>query len=474
MRAMDVQTIVNVTGAQVLGRKDEKFQGLGTDTRADLKGQLFLALKGEAFDAHQFLDKAVQQGATGLLVHEDSELVKKLQGQVTILKVSDTLKALQQLGTWARRQSKAKVLGITGSNGKTTTKEFTAALIGSAKRVHYNKGSFNNHWGVPFTLLQIPADAEVAVVEMGMNHAGELTELVHIAEPDVVVCTMVGRAHMEFFGSIEKVAEAKEEIYEAADMNTLRIYNLDNPQTHNMYVKAVEKKYPREKILTFSSEDPRADVHLTISAMNMGELSIKGSIAGKSGSASVQVFGSQNLTNLMAAASLGLAAGLTAEQVWKGLPYCKTNWGRNQLVNLKSGAQMIFDAYNANPDSMKALIDNMKLLTVPGRKVGVFGQMRELGSASASLHEELGTWVGQAGFDKVYFIGDDYEAFGKGLQKAGYKNPSLIEKDFKESSGQDLGRFLQSGDIAVVKASRGTKLERFVFPCEPLDFAEKQ
>ncbi|MBV2168207.1 MAG: UDP-N-acetylmuramoyl-tripeptide--D-alanyl-D-alanine ligase [Bdellovibrio sp.] len=469
MRAMDVQTIVKVTGAQSLSVKEKNFAGIGTDTRLDLSGQLFIALKGEAFDAHAFLEKAVQQGAAGLLVHEENEQVQKLKGQVTILKVPDTLKALQRLGTWARRESKAKVLAITGSNGKTTTKEFTAALIGTAKDVHYNKGSFNNHWGVPFTLLQLPPTKDIAVVEMGMNHAGELTELVHIAEPDVVVCTMVGRAHMEFFGTIEKVAEAKEEIYEAAGPDTVRIYNLDNPQTHNMYVKACEK-YPHNKLMTFSSEDPRANVHLMISAMSMTELSIKGTIGGTEGSARVQVFGSQNLTNLMAAASLGLAAGLSAEQVWKGLSQCKTNWGRNQLVHLKSGAQMIFDAYNANPDSMKALIDNMKLLSVPGRKVGVFGQMRELGSASASLHEELGTWVGQAGFDKVYFIGDDFEAFSKGLSKAGYHNPSLIEKDFKESSGLDLAQYLKSGDIAVVKASRGTKLERFVAPCEPLDF----
>ncbi|WP_374029190.1 UDP-N-acetylmuramoyl-tripeptide--D-alanyl-D-alanine ligase [Bdellovibrio bacteriovorus] len=473
MRAMDVQTLVKVTGAQTLSLQEKNFSGIGTDTRVDLKGQLFIPLKGEAFDAHQFLDKAVQQGAAGLLVHEENEQVQKLKGKITILKVPDTLKALQRLGTWARREARAKVVGITGSNGKTTTKEFTAALVGSVKTVHYNKGSFNNHWGVPFTLLQLPPDKDVAVVEMGMNHAGEITELVHIAEPDVVVCTMVGRAHMEFFGTIEKVAEAKAEIYEASSPETVRIYNLDNKQTHNMYVKALEK-YPKEKILTFSSEDPRATVHLMISSMNMSELTVKGVIGGKEGTAQVQVFGAQNLTNLMAAASIGLAVGMTPEQVWKGLPACKTNWGRNQLVHLKSGAQMIFDAYNANPDSMKALIDNMKLLTVPGRKVGVFGQMRELGSASASLHEELGTWVGAAGFDKVYFIGDDYEAFNKGLTKAGYKNPSSIEKDYKDSSGQDLANFLKEGDIAVVKASRGTKLERFVFPCNPLDFSEKQ
>lgn len=473
MRSMDEQTIERATGAKVLSLKEKNFAGIGTDTRADLTNQFFIALKGEAFDAHQFLDKAVQQGAAGLLVHEENELVKKLQGQVTILLVPDTLKALQQLGTWARRQSKAKILGITGSNGKTTTKEFAAALIGSALDVHYNKGSFNNHWGVPFTLLQLPVHKDVAIIEMGMNHAGELTELVHIAEPDVVVCTMVGRAHMEFFGTIEKVAEAKEEIYEAASKNTLRIFNLDNKQTHNMYVKAREK-YDHARLMTFSAEDPRADVHLSITSMSMSELFVKGVIGGKEGSAAVQVFGAQNLTNLMAAAALGLAAGMTPDQVWKGLPECRTNWGRNQLVHLKSGAQMIFDAYNANPDSMKALIDNMKLLTVPGRKVGVFGQMRELGSSSPELHEELGTWVGQVGFDKVYFIGDDHASFARGLEKAGFKNPAVVKADFMESSGTDLAQFLKAGDIAVVKASRGTKLERFVFPCEPLDFAEKQ
>ncbi|NUN04614.1 MAG: UDP-N-acetylmuramoyl-tripeptide--D-alanyl-D-alanine ligase [Bdellovibrio sp.] len=473
MRAMDVQTIEHTTGAKVLSLKEKNFAGLGTDTRANLKGQFFIALKGEAFDAHQFLDKAVQQGAVGLLVHEENDLVKKLRDQVTVLLVPDTLKALQQLGTWARRQSQAKILAITGSNGKTTTKEFAAALIGSALDVHYNKGSFNNHWGVPFTLLQLPVHKDVAIIEMGMNHAGELTELVHIAEPDVVVCTMVGRAHMEFFGTIEKVAEAKEEIYEAAGKNALRIYNLDNKLTHNMYVKAREK-YEHARLMTFSAEDPRADIHLSITSMSMSELFVKGVIAGKEGSAVVQVFGTQNLTNLMAAAALGLAAGMSPEQVWNGLPECRTNWGRNQLVHLKSGAQMIFDAYNANPDSMKALIDNMKLLTVPGRKVGVFGQMRELGSASPERHEELGMWVGQVGFDKVYFIGDDHAAFARGLEKAGFKNPALVKADFMESSGTDLAHFLKSGDIAVVKASRGTKLERFVFPCEPLDFAEKQ
>ncbi|UYL09966.1 UDP-N-acetylmuramoyl-tripeptide--D-alanyl-D-alanine ligase [Bdellovibrio sp. SKB1291214] len=472
MRAMDVQTVLKATGAQVISSFADRFSGIGTDTRADLKDQLFIALKGEAFDAHQFLDKAVAQGATVLMVHEDNAQVQALKSKVTILKVQDTLKALQQLGNWARHQASAQIVAITGSNGKTTTKEFTAALISTAKSVHYNKGSFNNHWGVPFTLLQLDPKKEVAVIEMGMNHAGEITELVNIAEPDVVVCTMVGRAHMEFFGTIEKVAEAKEEIYNAAKKNAIRIYNLDNDQTHNMFVRGHDK-FPQDKVLTFSSEDPRADIHMMIDSMNMKQLVLKGSIKGVSGQATVEVFGAQNLTNLMAAAALALAVGMTPEQIWNGLPACKTNWGRNQLVHLKSGAQMIFDAYNANPDSMKALLENVQLLSVSGRKVGVFGQMREMGSASAQLHEELGERVGKAGFEKVYFVGDDFDAFTKGLQKSHFSKETLIQKDFSDSAGKDLATFLRDGDIAVVKASRGTKLERFVFPCEPLDFSEK-
>ena len=472
MRIIDLKTLVQITGAQILSQKTTNFTGIGTDTRANLEGQLFIALKGEAFDAHQFLDKAVAQGAAALLVHEENEQTKKLSSQVTIVKVADTLKALQQLGHWARRESLGKIVGITGSNGKTTTKEFAAALVGTVREIHYSKGSFNNHWGVPFTLLQLEPSKDVALVEMGMNHAGEITELVHIADPDVVICTMVGRAHVEFFGSIEKIAEAKEEIYNAAKASATRIYNLDNAATHNMYVKAAHQ-FPEAKVLTFSAEDPRADIHLVINAMTMSEILVKGSIMGVEGSAKVAVFGAQNLTNLMAAASIGIAVGLKPPEVWAGLEQCKTNWGRNQLVHLTSGAQMIFDAYNANPDSMKALLDNVKLLNVSGKKVGVFGQMREMGSASPELHRELGERVGLAGFDKVYFVGEDVESFRQGLEQTKFSKEMLLARDFQESAGEDLARTLQKGDIAVVKASRGTKLERFVYPCKPLDFTEK-
>jgi UDP-N-acetylmuramoyl-tripeptide--D-alanyl-D-alanine ligase len=470
MRTMELKDVLKATHGHALSEVQQKFHGIGTDTRQSLEGQLFVALKGENFDAHNFLDKAVAQGAAALLVHEDSPMVQSLKDKVTVIKVADTLKGLQDLGNWARKTAKAVIIGITGSNGKTTTKEFTAAILDSFKTVHYSKGSFNNHWGVPLTLLQLDPQKEIAVVEMGMNHAGEITELVKIAEPDIVCCTMVGRAHIEHFGTIEKIAEAKEEIYETASPTSTRVYNLDNPLTRKMYEKA-QRRFPQARLVTFSSQDPKADVYLKLEAMGLQSLKVAGHIEDEDGEVVVPVFGAQNLTNLMAAAAIGIAAGLDPEQVWTGLGHCKTIWGRNQLLELKSGAQMIFDGYNANPDSMKALLDNVKILTIKGRKIGVFGEMLEMGSLASSLHEELGELVGKTGFDKVYFIGASHEAFEKGLKKSGYKNVFNIAKDFKDETAREFANNLRPGDMAMVKGSRGMKLERFVLPCEPKDFS---
>lgn len=471
MKDLSLEFVLNATGGKLLSGQARDFRGVGTDSRTDLSGQLFVALAGESFDGHGFLASAVEKGASGLLIHDESK-IGSFGDQVAVISVPDTLKALQALGRAVRLRSRALVIGLTGSNGKTTTKEFIAATLAPFRDVHYSKGSFNNHWGVPFTLLQLAPEKDVAVIEMGMNHAGEITELVKIAEPDVVLCTMVGRAHVEHFGSVEKIAEAKEEIYETAKPDAVRIYNLDNPWTKKMFDKAASR-FPKARILTFSSVDPKADVVLRIARLGMRAMTVEGRIADESGRAEVQVFGAQNLVNLMAAAAAGLAAGLKPAQIWRGLGECKTAWGRNQFVRLKSGAEMIFDAYNANPDSMAALLDNMKLLEAKGKKVGVFGQMLELGGESAKLHEELARHAGASGFDRIFFIGADEESFRKGLEGVGYGGELHTGRDYSEALGRALAGSLKPEDIVVVKGSRGTRLERFVEPCEPLDFGKK-
>jgi UDP-N-acetylmuramoyl-tripeptide--D-alanyl-D-alanine ligase len=471
MKKISLSDVVGATGGRLLSTKASSFEGVGSDTRVNLSGKLFFALKGDSFDAHQFLGKAVDQGAAGLVVHQEVPELEQLKTRTSVVVVKDTLQALQAMAHFVRRKSSSLIVGITGSNGKTTSKEFAGAVISSARKVHLPKGSFNNHWGVPFTLLAEPEDSQVSLIEMGMNHAGEIQRLCEIAEPDVVVVSMVGRAHIEHFGSIEKISAAKEEIYRFAKPEAIRIYNLDNEWTAKMYSTAVQQYSKARRILTFSSQDPKADIFLQIQELSMSSISIKGKIDGVEGSVTVPVFGEQNLTNLMVAASCALAAGMTPKEIWPALSRCKTNWGRNQLVHLKSGAELMFDAYNANPDSMKALLANVKLLKTHGKKIGVFAQMLELGELSAGLHQELGEWVGRAGFDVVWFYGADAAAFERGAKTSGYSKNIMISSSYEQSLATQVASMIHDTDTVLVKGSRGMKLERFVMVCEPLDFS---
>lgn len=470
MKTFQLESLLTATHGKLLYKNQSVFQGIGTDTRKDLKGKFFIALKGEAFDAHDYLLQAIQAGATGVMVdHIPDKLKSTLEG-VTVIQVNDTLEGLQSLGSWVRKQSSAKILGLTGSNGKTTTKEFTAQILSTQKNVHWSQGSFNNHWGVPFSLLDLEPQHEVAVIEMGMNHFGEIQRLVQIADPDVVVCTMVGRAHIEFFGTQEKIAQAKQEIYLHSRPNSIAIFNLDNPLTRNMWEQE-KRERPSRPLLTFS-ENEKADVQMQLMEANFNGLVLKGEIAGVAGQITVPIFGKQNVTNLLAASSLALAAGLSPDKIWNGLLNCQSHWGRNQKVKLSSGALALFDAYNANPDSMEALILNVRDIKAP-RKVAVLGQMKELGELAGHFHEQLGQQVGKSGFDKVIFYGEDHESFARGLQKSGYKGLQFVEADFSDSLAEKLTSDLQAQDLIVFKASRGMRMERMLLACEPLDFKAK-
>ena len=465
MKKIDLATLVRATDAKVFSTFEKTFLGIGTDTRKDLKGQVFIALKGESFDAHDYLDKAVSAGATALLVHRFPENLEKLRSQVTILVVKDTLLALQSLAHFLRKMSSASVIGITGSNGKTTSKEFSAAVIGSKKRVHYSKGSFNNHWGLPFSILEQDEAAEVAILEMGMNHSGEITKLCQIAEPDIVVCSVVGRAHIEHFdGQIEGIAAAKEEIYEAAPPAARRIYNLDNPWTQKMFLRSRQRFPKADRILSFSQINPKADIFLQIESQTMSELTVKGRILSLDGRATVQVFGSHNVTNLMVAAATAAAVGLSAEEVWAGLPKCKTNWGRNQLLKTQKGAEILFDGYNANPDSVGALLDNI-LSVKASHKLGVFAEMLELGSTAPAAHHEIGAKAGASGLDSIWFYGPHFADFEAGVKSSGYSKNLICSAHYDEAIAQKLSSGLGNGGLAVVKGSRGMKLEKFVQVC---------
>lgn len=470
MSPLSLAQILEATGGNSLKTIKTSFLKVGTDTRKGLTNHLFIALKGESFDAHQYLIKAQAQGAIAVLVDHIPESQKAILNLCTVIQVPDTLLALQNLGTWVRRKNPAKILALTGSNGKTSTKEFTAQILSSHLNVHCSQGSFNNHWGVPFSLLDLQPEHQVAVIEMGMNHSGEIQRLVEIAQPDAVVCTMVGRAHIEFFGTQDKIAAAKEEIYLYSNPKSTAIFNLDNPWTASMF-ESDKLKNPVRPRLTFSEKE-KADVQIELQEVSYDGLQLKGHIQGVTGEAFVPVFGEHNLTNLLAAASLSLAAGLSPQNIWQGFQNCKSHWGRNQKVKLKSGAVALFDAYNANPDSMEALLNNVKSIRA-SRKIGVFGQMRELGDLSSRLHQQLGERVGSAGFAKVFFYGEDVESFKSGLANSRFSGEAFLESDFSDQLVSKLAGDLHSGDFLVFKASRGLKLERMLQACSPLDFQDK-
>ena len=472
---MTLEDLVSGTEGKVLSQNERNYNGIGTDTRVDLSGKIFFALKGDSFDAHDFLPKAQDAKASAIVVHAiKPEVLKALDGKVTIVQVPDTLVALQKLGNFWRHRVKATILGITGTNGKTTTKEFTAAVLGTKFNVQYSKGSFNNHWGVPISLLSITKEHEIAVIEMGMNHPGELKELSKIVEADALVCTMVGRGHLEGVGSIEGVAKAKAEIYEYAPKDATFIFNLDNEHTRAMFDR-FGKSRASEKVLKFSQAGgwPDVDVQLEVVSAEEESLHVRGQIQGKPGETTIPVFGRQNITNIMTAACFGLFCGMSPDEVWRALPNCKTVWGRNQWVNLESGARALFDAYNANPESMKAAVENFSKLKARGKKIALLGEMRELGHHAPELHLELGRAVGAAGFDEVLFVGPSQAEFAQGLREGGFSKKPILSTRYEQNLALSAVPMLDGEDIVLIKGSRGMELEKALADLKPLNFKPK-
>lgn len=432
--------------------------GVSTDSREKLDGKLFVALKGERMDAHQFVGDAIRNGATAVLVHEDRPEFASLKNQAAFFIVPDTLKGLQDLAHHWRMRHPFQVIGITGSNGKTSTKEFLYALLKEFKPTVASKGSFNNHWGVPLSILSAGDDCQILILEMGMNHLGELTTLADIARPDIVTVTMVGRSHIGELGSQENVARAKEEIYKASP-HAVAVYNVDNQWTRAMYMEA-EKNNEHPRRITFSSHVPGANVSIRADQLTADGMHVTGEIGGVKGIATIKIFGRHNVVNIEAAAALAWAAGMPAEAIWKKLNGLQvSSWGRNQWIKMPSGTMVLFDAYNANPESMTALLKNLYELETIGKKYLILGEMLELGSESPRAHREIGELAGKIGVDGVWFIGEHCKDVETGLKQTGFANPAYFSSKFEPEISEKIKSNLNPQDVVAVKASRGQKLE---------------
>jgi len=380
---------------------DVEFSAVSTDTRSLQQGDLYIALAGENFDGHDYLDQAEKAGAAAAIVHKD------VYTNLPRIKVEDTRKALGSLAAAWRQSFNGSVVAITGSNGKTTVKEMTAAILSEQGDVLATRGNFNNDIGLPLTLLRMDKE-EFAVIEMGANHHGEIAYLTGVTRPNVAVITNAGPAHLEGFGSIQGVAEAKGEIYQGLDKQGIAVVNLDDEYAN--YWLSLNGQH---KTLTFSMSDTSADVYGEWKpATNGGELSVK--LKNESFTVNLQLHGVHNAMNALTAISLAESLQVPKAKMVKALNEFNSVDGRLNFHQVSESLIVIDDTYNANPASLKAGIEVLGELS--GEHWLVLGDMGELGGEVKSIHFDMGAHAKESGVDALLAVGDAsryaVEAFG--------------------------------------------------------------
>lgn len=445
-------------GRLVAGGPATRVAGFAIDSRRVRPGDIFLALRGARFDGHRFVPEALRNGAGGVLISDLSAAGADgaLPGSPLVIAVHDTTFALQRLGRFVRQRSGARVVAITGSVGKTTTKENVAALLEGSYRVFRNAGNLNNHIGLPLSLLELRHGPEIAVVELGMNHAGEIRTLVNIAEPDVRVWTNVAEVHAEFFDSIEAIADAKAEVMEGATAATHLVANAGDPR-----VMARAAAFPGT-VTTFGVET-QADV----TARRVRSLGLAGMAATiEAGGTAVDVrtplLGSGQIANVAAAVAVALGFDVPLELLSQRVARCVPQPGRGQVLRI-GALTVVDDTYNSSPVALRAALDAVGRERGCRRRVAVLGEMLELGVRSATLHEACGRAAVEAGFGVVVAVGGaPAAALAGGARVAGLPESAVATFESSADAAGYVAGIARDGDVILVKGSRGVGMDRVV------------
>lgn len=437
--------------AEFVGSKGECDQeavamGYSIDSRTLNPGDLFIAIAGERFDGHDYVETALEKGAVGAIV----EAGKKVAGDpLRLLQVEDTLKALQLLGAAARRLWGKPLLAVTGSAGKTTTKEILAHILATRFRVMKSSGNLNNHIGLPLQLLKLEAEHDLAVVEMGMNHAGEIRALGALAHHDLAVVTTVAPVHLEFFGSLAEIARAKYEIIETLPSGGVAVLNADDD-----YVCQFGRDF-KGKVVTFGIKRS-ADVCAQKVKLNGAEGSTFELVVGSVGEpVTFPLVGEHNIYNALAAAAAAMERGISPSQAAAALSGIAPPDKRGQVLHL-NGATIINDCYNSNPRALEAMIDTLASMKAE-RRILVVGEMLELGPTAEALHRECGKHAAEKKIDMVIGVRGMARAVAEAACGSGTQ-AQFVETP--EQAGEWLAHNLRPGDAVLLKASRGVKLER--------------
>ena len=452
-------------GSIVAGDMSRAFTGVSIDTRTLKAGELFVAIKGERFDGAQFVDQAIAGGASGVVVPTlgaqpfraaGGAAPKGLATDVAVIAVDDTTVALQSLARTIRRESGTRVVAITGSAGKTTTKEVTSEFLSARYRVIKNRGNLNNHIGLPLSLIELAARPEIAVVELGMNHAGEIALLVGIAEPDVRVWTNVGEAHLGFFASVDAIADAKAEIFDGASASTVLVANADDDR--------IVARLPRfrGRTVTFGIERD-ADVRAT-GVVDGGVDGMRARLATRRGAVDIQtpLVGRSNLANVLAAAAVALEFDVPLDAIARRARGLRPAAHRGEVVKLASGVTIIDDSYNANPTATRRALDVLASASA-ARRLAVLGEMLELGDRSVALHEEVGRAAARAGVHLLVTVGDaPAAALADAAIAAGLARSSVHHFAASDEAAEFVASTAARGDLVLVKGSRGIKTDRVV------------
>ncbi len=449
MDKLSLKEVAQVTGAEVNSDAEIFFEGVSTDSRKIKAGMLFVALKGENCNGESFAKDAFKKGALAVLV---SKTAKRIPDGI-VLKVDDTLEAYRQIaGAW-RDRFQIPIVAVTGSNGKTTTKDLTAAALNGLGHVQKTSGNFNNEVGVPMTLLELNDRHKAAVVEIGMRGLGQIESLAEVVKPTIGIVTNVSEAHIELLGSIENIAKAKGELVEAIQAGGTIILNADNQHTLGMKNIAGDGV----KVLTYSLDK---DADFVAKDILIGSVSTEFTLDfhGKNYDFEIPMLGRHNVSNALAAIAAGYACGLTVPEVQRGFSTLTTTKMRYEVIR-RDGLTIINDAYNASPASMRAAIRTTSEV-YDGRLIAVLGDMLELGNISEKVHREIGVDLVEYKFDTLITLGELGKFIAAGARDAGLKN--IYSFDTHEDAARKILELVRDGDTILFKASHVMHMEKII------------
>lgn len=432
------------------GTSAKSFTGVSIDSRTVNAEQLFVAIPGERFDGHDFALDAIERGAAGLLVESNWPRLYQVRGDVPVVAVPDSHRAMIDLAHQYRKQSGTKVIGITGSNGKTTTKEFTFALAQAVEQhVYRSPGNFNNLFGMPLALFAMPAHVNLAIMEMGISTPGEMTRLAKLVQPDIVAITNVGASHLEFLNSVEDVARAKLELVSASNPSVPVIINADDLILLNQARKL------RDDIITFAIDAPARYKPEWIDHNDNGTTLVK--VDGKA--FMIRLPGRHQVYNLLAAYALLRTLGYEFQNVDTPSIMLSTAPMRGQTIE-SGGMRIVADCYNANPESVKAGLDAFFSMRPGIRQVLILGDMRELGEQAAYLHEQIGRALAAFDFHRALMVGPNMRYAIEGAIDEGVSPTRFDHYQTAEECAAAVSSIVKDGDHIFIKASRGTGLDK--------------